>query len=126
MSEWLNFIGVIAAVILTGFVLVAFASGLALAVKTGEWSRVASWFFTSTLVFIVGIPVTLLGFPVVAIALPFRTVHPLTETPFSDPRNPPGTHRMILLPAWLVERLLPAHLREDGSFVLRNVAVAGL
>lgn len=100
MSEWLNFIGVIAAVILTGFVLVAFASGLALAVKTGEWSRAAAWFCSSTLVFVVGIPVTLLGFPVVAVALLFRQEHDTPDTPFTDPRNPPGWHRMVTLPAW--------------------------
>ena len=75
MSDWLIVIGALAAAVLAGFVLVAFASGLALAVKTGEWSRAASWFCSSTLVFLIGIPVTVLGFPVVAIALLFRTVH---------------------------------------------------
>lgn len=100
MSDWLIVIGALAAAVLAGFVLVAFVSGLAIAAKTGEWSRVASWFCSSTLVFIIGIPVTLLGFPVVAIALLFRTVHPLTDTPFTDSRNPSGMHRMVTLPAW--------------------------
>lgn len=50
--------------------------------------------------FIVGIPVTLAGLFVVPVALLFRVEHPETDTPFTDPRQKPGTHRLVTLPSW--------------------------
>ena len=59
------------------------------------------WAIKSLAVFLVGIPVTLLGLPIVALALLFRIEHPDTEATFTDPRfADQGKHRMVTLPAW--------------------------
>ena len=59
------------------------------------------WAIKSLAVFLVGIPVTLLGLPIVALALLFRTEDPETEQQFTDPRfADQGKHRMVTLPAW--------------------------
>ena len=73
--------------------------GLIVGVKTGAWRNVAVWFGQSVSTFLIGIPVTLAGFPMVALALPFRVEHPETEVQFSDPRYASqGAHRLVTLP----------------------------
>ena len=75
--------------------------GLIVGLKTNAWSDVGIWYVKSVSTFLVGIPVTLAGFPIVAIALPFRIEHPETEVQFSDPRYASqGAHRLVTLPAW--------------------------
>ena len=62
--------------------------------------HILKWFFKSTFVFLAGIPVTILGLPMVALALPFRLYHPETQKAFTDPRQLPGMWQLITLPAW--------------------------
>ena len=62
--------------------------------------HVLKLFVKSTLIFLAGLPVTLLGLPVVALALQFRIDHPETQQPFTDPRQLPGVWRFVTLPFW--------------------------
>ena len=62
--------------------------------------HILTWLFTSLGIFLLGLPITLLGPLMVALALPFRIVHHETDTPFTDPSTVPGTHRLVTLPGW--------------------------
>jgi len=76
---------------------IAAAMGLLLAVKTGAWRDIGAWYARSTAVFLASIPMTLLGLPVVAIALPFRISDPNSVVPFTQY---PGSWMFVRLPAW--------------------------
>lgn len=62
--------------------------------------HILKWFFKSTFVFLLSLPVMLLGFVMVAIALPFRIEHPETTKPFTDPTQLPGDWMRVTLPRW--------------------------
>lgn len=64
--------------------------------------HIVKWFFKSTAVFLLGLPVTLLGLLVIPLALPFRTYDQSTAKDFSDPRyaDPLDCWCMCRLPRW--------------------------
>ena len=59
--------------------------------------NVLTLLFKSIIVFLAGIPITLLGLIVVAIALPFRKEYPETRKPFLQY---PGEWMLVRLPSW--------------------------
>ena len=74
--------------------------GITLMIKTGQVAAVCHWYAKSVVFFLVDLPVTVIGFLMVALALPFRIEHPETDAAFTDPEQKPGTHRLVTLPGW--------------------------
>lgn len=64
-----------------------------------DWYVVAWWWVSSTLIYLVGIPITLAGLLVVAIALPQRRV---IGSPVQFTQHPPGFWVDTHLPGWAI------------------------
>jgi len=82
------------------FPFAALVAGLIVGIKSKQWRSVGAWYVKSTLTYLVGIPVTLLGLIVVPLALPYRKEHPETLKPFTDPAQLPGVWVLVTLPFW--------------------------
>lgn len=65
--------------------------------------HILHWFFQSTAVFLIGLPVTLLGLPLVAVGIFFRRSFPQTAQHHTDPRYYHlGDWMLVRLPTWLL------------------------
>jgi len=77
--------------------------GIVLAVRTRAFKPIVSWWVKTTLIFLLGLPITFLGLFAVAIGIPFRRVDPATKQPFTDPRFAHlGSWLLTRLPRWLL------------------------
>lgn len=59
--------------------------------------HILNWAFKSLALLPASLMMTLIGYPVTAIALLFRVEHPKTDKPFTQFR---GMHRLVTLPSW--------------------------
>lgn len=90
------------ALLILGMPVCALFAGIWLIGRTGLACHALRWYGKSTLVFLLGIPVTLAGLVLVAIGLPFRVTVTGTRQPFT--MYPEATDRgwqLVRLPAWL-------------------------
>ena len=82
------------------FPVMALISGLVVGLKSKQWGELKAWYLKSSLFFLVGIPITLLGLIMVPLAIPFRKEHSDTAKPFTDPAQLPGMWMLVTLPVW--------------------------
>ena len=75
--------------------------GIILATRMKSRRAIIAWWLQSTLIFLAGIPVTIVGLFAVAIGIPSRHAVAGSERPFSDPRYTHlGSWQLVRLPWW--------------------------
>ena len=73
---------------------------LYIGIKINKVPELLKLWAKSTAIFIAGIPITMIGPIVVAIALRYRIEHPETKKPFTDLRQLVGEWMLVTLPRW--------------------------
>lgn len=92
------YLGCLVAILVLIFPVIGALVGVVLGVKTRLWGEVAVWYFKATGLFLLGLPVVVLGWPIVALALRFRVEHTETSKPFTE--HPEWNWQLVTLP-WL-------------------------
>ena len=83
--------------------LVAAILGIVLAVRTRAYKTIVLWWLRSTALFLLELPMILIGLVFVGLGLRYRRTEAGTEQPFSDPRySRLGNWSLVRLPKWLL------------------------
>ena len=75
--------------------------GVIIVIRTQQIMPIVSWWFKSTVVFLIGLPITALGLVMVAIGIPFRVEYLETAAQFTDARFAHlGNWMLTRMPRW--------------------------